>query len=184
MNTTTINFTLSRIDSILESLKKLSTDYHTNSVDSYPYDVYKEYDAKNLVCLQAINYLSNIKTLKEIHPKIGYSGHERGINISLAAASMGICLIERHLTTDRSLEGPDHAASLTPDEFSQMVDGIREIEKSMGDGVRKISQGEMINRENLGKSLVSSKNLKKGTIININNSIFCRFWCFDVFKNF
>lgn len=107
--------------------------------------------------------LNFIKTLEEIHPKIGYSGHERGINISLAAASMGICLIERHLTTDRSLEGPDHAASLTPDEFSQMVDGIREIEKSMGDGVRKISQGEMINRENLSKSLVAARDISHGT---------------------
>jgi len=77
MNTTTINFTLSRIDSILESLKKLSADYHNDSVDSYPYDVYKEYDAKNLTCLQAINYLSNIRSLKEV--EIGYVGHNLNV---------------------------------------------------------------------------------------------------------
>jgi len=77
MNTITINFTLSRIDYILESLKKLSTEYHTNSVDSYPYEVYKEYDAKNLVFLQAINYLSNIKSLKEI--ETGYTGHDLNV---------------------------------------------------------------------------------------------------------
>jgi ribosomal protein S8 len=77
MNTITINFTLSRIDYILESLKKLSTEYHTNSVESYPYEVYKEYDAKNLVFLQAINYLSNIKSLKEI--EIGYIGHDLNV---------------------------------------------------------------------------------------------------------
>ena len=109
--------------------------------------------------------LKFINRLKKIHPAIGYSGHERGINISLAAASMGICLIERHFTTDRSLEGPDHAASLTPDEFSSMVVGIREIEKSMGDAVRKVSQGEMINRENLSKSLVAARDLTHGTKI-------------------
>lgn len=77
MNTITINFTLSRIDHILESLEKLSIGYHTNSVESYPYDVYKETDAKNLACLQAINYLSNIKSLKEI--EIGYTGHDLNV---------------------------------------------------------------------------------------------------------
>ena len=77
MNTITINFTLSRIDSVTESLEKLSTDYHINSVDSYPYDVYKEYDAKNLACLHAINYLSNIQSLKEV--EIGYVGHNLNV---------------------------------------------------------------------------------------------------------
>jgi ribosomal protein S8 len=77
MNTITINFTLSRIDYILESLKKLSTDYHNDSVESYPYEVYKESDAKNLVFLQAINYLSNIKSLKEI--ETGYIGHDLNV---------------------------------------------------------------------------------------------------------
>ena len=77
MNTTTINCTLSEIDYILETLKKLSTDLHKQSVDNYPYDVYKEYDAKNLSCLQAINYFSNLKVLKEI--EIGYKGHDLNI---------------------------------------------------------------------------------------------------------
>jgi hypothetical protein len=77
MNTTTINFTLSRIDSIIESLEKISIDYHTKSMESYPYEVYKEYDAKNLVCLQTINYLSNIKAVKEI--EIGYAGHDLNV---------------------------------------------------------------------------------------------------------
>jgi len=90
--------------------------------------------------------------LRELHPLVGYSGHERGISVSLAATGLGACLIERHLTMDREMEGPDHAASLEPDEFEKMVSGIREIELALGDtSKRQMTQGEMINRENLGK---------------------------------
>lgn len=103
-----------------------------------------------------------INELKKIHKYVGYSGHERGINISLAAVSLGICVIERHFTQDRNMEGPDHAASLTKSEFKSMVNGIREIESALGGSKRKLSQGEMINRENLSKSLVASRNIKKG----------------------
>tara|TARA_B100000780_G_scaffold264088_1_gene218469 strand:+ start:18037 stop:19920 length:1884 start_codon:yes stop_codon:yes gene_type:complete len=106
-----------------------------------------------------------IHQLKKIHKYVGYSGHERGINVSLAAISLDICIVERHFTQDRNMEGPDHAASLTKSEFSMMVDGIREIESALGGSERKLSQGEMINRENLAKSLVSSRNLKKGEVL-------------------
>jgi sialic acid synthase SpsE/sugar phosphate isomerase/epimerase len=100
------------------------------------------------------------------HPLIGYSGHERGIAVSLAAAALGACVIERHFTLDRNMEGPDHAASLEHAEFKRLIEGIREIEQALGDGgERRISQGEMINRENLGKSLVASTALTKGTVI-------------------
>ena len=114
---------------------------------------------------QDIN-LNWIKYLKKIHPLVGYSGHERGTAVSLAALSLGACIIERHFTLDRNMEGPDHAASLEYDEFKTLIKGIREVEMALGSGEkRKLSQGEMINRENLGKSLVSSKNLVSGTII-------------------
>tara|TARA_Y100000768_G_scaffold388831_1_gene387653 strand:+ start:5567 stop:7450 length:1884 start_codon:yes stop_codon:yes gene_type:complete len=113
--------------------------------------------------------LKFIHALKNIHSNIGYSGHERGINITLAASAMDICLIERHFTTDRSLEGPDHAASLTPNEFKNMVESVREIERSIGNGIRTMSQGEMINRENLSKSLVASRDLDKGKILTIED---------------
>jgi N-acetylneuraminate synthase len=106
--------------------------------------------------------LNWINELKKIHANVGYSGHERGINVSLAAISLGICVIERHFTQDRNMEGPDHAASLTKQEFLMMVNGIREIESALGGFERKLSQGEMINRENLAKSLVASRNIKKG----------------------
>ncbi len=104
--------------------------------------------------------------LRQIHPLVGYSGHERGINISLAAIALDACIIERHFTLDRTMEGPDHAASLTHSEFARMVEGIREIEQALGEGKsRQLSQGEMINRENLGKSLVAAVPVAKGTVI-------------------
>jgi N-acetylneuraminate synthase len=107
-----------------------------------------------------------IKNLRDIHPLIGYSGHERGIAVTLAAVGLGAKVVERHFTFDRNMEGPDHAASLEKEEFKLLVAGIREIEEALGDGfVRKISQGEMINRENLAKSIVASQDLVKGTII-------------------
>jgi N-acetylneuraminate synthase len=107
-----------------------------------------------------------IEQLRKIHPLIGYSGHERGINVSLAAVALGAIIIERHFTLDRDMEGPDHAASLTHLEFKRLVEGIREIESALGDGSsRLVSQGEMINRENLGKSLVASADLTTGTVL-------------------
>ncbi|MDC0576775.1 N-acetylneuraminate synthase family protein [Gammaproteobacteria bacterium] len=110
--------------------------------------------------------LNWINKLKDIHPLVGYSGHERGIAVTLAAVGLGAKVVERHFTFDRSMEGPDHAASLEAGEFKALVAGIREIEEALGDGVeRAISQGEMINRENLSKSLVASIDLVKGTII-------------------
>jgi sialic acid synthase SpsE len=110
--------------------------------------------------------LNWIKKLQEIHPLVGYSGHERGIAVTLAAVGLGAKVVERHFTFDRSMEGPDHAASLEPGEFKALVSGIREIEEGLGDGaVRTVSQGEMINRENLAKSLVAAVDLKEGTVI-------------------
>ena len=107
-----------------------------------------------------------MEKLQNIHSLIGYSGHERGISVSIAAVALGAKIIERHFTFDRNMEGPDHAASLQPEEFKMLVDGIREVEQALGDGLtRKVSQGEMINRENLAKSLVASTDLVKGTII-------------------
>ena len=110
--------------------------------------------------------LNWIKKLKDIHPLIGYSGHERGIAVTLAAVGLGAKVVERHFTFDRGMEGPDHAASLEAQEFKVLVTGIREVEEALGDGLeRTISQGEMINRENLAKSLVASVDLVKGTVI-------------------
>jgi sialic acid synthase SpsE/sugar phosphate isomerase/epimerase len=112
----------------------------------------------------AIN-LNYIRRLKEIHPLIGYSGHERGTAVSLGAVALGAKVIERHFTLDRNMEGPDHAASLETADFAAMIAGIRQLDQALGDGKKVVSQGEMINRENLAKSLISSRPLKKGHIL-------------------
>lgn len=114
--------------------------------------------------------LSYINRLQQISGcLVGYSGHERGISIPIAVTALGARVIEKHFTIDKSMEGNDHKVSLLPDEFKEMVSRIREVEESMGQaGERTITQGEMINRETLAKSLIINRNLKKGEIITRN----------------
>ena len=112
-----------------------------------------------------LNYISHLKELTTF--PVGYSGHERGIEVPMAAVALGVKVIEKHLTVDRTMEGTDHKVSLLPQEFSNMVNGIRKIEESMGDSSqRAISQGEMMNREVLAKSIVAAKKLIAGTLIS------------------
>jgi len=97
---------------------------------------------------------------------VGYSGHERGYSVAVAAAALGAKIIEKHFTVDKSLEGNDHKVSLLPTEFASMVSQIREVEAALGqDKARLLTQGELINRENLAKSLIINRPLKKGKII-------------------
>ncbi|RJX30683.1 MAG: acetylneuraminic acid synthetase [Oxalobacter sp.] len=111
-------------------------------------------------------HLRWMERLRTIHPFVGYSGHERGIAVTHAAVALGACVVERHFTQNRNMEGPDHAASLEFSEFKRLIEGIREIEEALGDDTeRSVSQGEMINRENLGKSLVAATVLSKGTVL-------------------
>ena len=97
---------------------------------------------------------------------VGYSGHERGIHVPVAAVARGARIVEKHLTVDRSLEGNDHKVSLLPDELAQMVQQIREVEESLGTSAeRVVSTGEAMNRINLAKSLVAARPLAAGTVI-------------------
>lgn len=112
--------------------------------------------------------LGYLRRLRELHGLIGYSGHERGIAITLGAVALGAKLVERHITLDRGMEGPDHLASLEPEEFRQLVEGIRQLELALlwqGPG-RHASQGELLNRENLGKSVIASRDIAQGTVLD------------------
>lgn len=111
-----------------------------------------------------LNYLKRLSDLSKT--VVGYSGHEHGYHVAVAAVALGAKVIEKHFTIDRSLEGNDHKVSLLPDEFAQMILAIRQVEQSMGTAAtRAISQGEMMNREVLSKSLVINRNLNVGDIL-------------------
>lgn len=104
-----------------------------------------------------------MEQLRKFNVPVGYSGHERGIAVSTVAAALGASIIERHITLDRTMDGPDHAASLEPHGFKKMVRDIRQVTVALGTGEEKFfSRGEILNREVLGKSLVASQKILPG----------------------
>lgn len=112
--------------------------------------------------------LRMIPTLKARYPQtvIGYSGHEKsGHVVSLAAAVLGATVIERHFTLDRTMRGPDHAASLEPHGFAFVVENVRKVEAAMGTGVKTVLESEMVARARLGKSVVARCEIPAGTVI-------------------
>lgn len=96
---------------------------------------------------------------------VGYSGHERGIAVTSAAVAMGACIVERHFTISRDMEGPDHSASLEPPGLQKQIRDIRNIEDSQGVSRRYLTRGEFNNRVALGKSLVATTDIEKGDTI-------------------
>ncbi len=109
--------------------------------------------------------LKMINWLKQFDRPVGYSGHEMGIIIPLVASSMGASIIEKHITMDKTLDGPDHKISLEPYEFKRLVRDIRIGDQAMGQEQRFLLRGEVMNRELFGKSLAASKDIPNGTII-------------------
>ena len=117
--------------------------------------------------LNDVNLNAMLTIRDKFDVQIGYSDHTMGIEIPIAAVALGAKIIEKHITLDRSMEGNDHKVSLLPNEFKLMVQGIRELEKALGsDSARVISQGEMLNRIALSKSIVAKHD------IEINETIF------------
>lgn len=114
--------------------------------------------------------LNAMNTIKEkLDVEVGYSDHTLGIEVPIGAVSMGAKVIEKHFTLDKNMEGPDHKASLEPNELKQMVESIRNIEKAMGDGIKKPSKSEMKNMDVVRKSIVAIKKIKKGEIFTKEN---------------
>ena len=103
-------------------------------------------------------------TIQNSFPEIsvGYSDHTLGIEVPIAAAALGAIVIEKHFTLDRTMKGPDHKASLEPEELQRMVKAIRNIEQAMGSGIKKPSLSELKNKTIVRKSIVASKNITKG----------------------
>lgn len=107
---------------------------------------------------------------KEFDVEVGYSDHTKGIEVPIAAVALGATVIEKHFTLDRTLPGPDHKASLEPDELKAMVSAIRNIEKAVaGDGIKHVSESERKNIAIARKSIVAATNIKKGEILTEEN---------------
>lgn len=115
----------------------------------------------------------NLRAMQSIQKKlnvaVGYSDHTLGIEIPIAAVALGATIIEKHFTTDRSLPGPDHKASLEPGELMAMIDGIRNIEKALGDGVKRLMPSEFTNLPIARKSIVASLPIKTGDLYTEHN---------------
>lgn len=115
----------------------------------------------------------NLKAMKSLKKAfrlpVGYSDHTPGIAIPLAAVGMGAKVIEKHFTLDKNMEGPDHKASLEPCELKAMVQGIREIELALGDGIKQTSASEAKNKPIARKSIVANCAIKKGEILSESN---------------
>ena len=96
---------------------------------------------------------------------VGYSDHTLGADVPLAAVALGACVVEKHLTLDRSLPGPDHAASMEPDELAELVRSVRAVESALGDGVKRPSPSEEANRPVVRRSLAAARDLAAGTTL-------------------
>jgi len=119
--------------------------------------------------IETIN-LKAMNTIKDAFKIIGgYSDHTVGITIPIAAAALGANIIEKHFTLDKTMEGPDHKASLNPEELKTMVISIREIETAMGNGIKMFSSSEIDTMAVARKSIVASKNIRQGEIITLKD---------------
>lgn len=114
--------------------------------------------------------LKAMQTMQEtFHLEVGYSDHTKGIEVPIAAVALGATIIEKHFTLDRNMEGPDHRASLEPNELAAMVSAIRNIEKSLGTGLKEPSTSEKKNIAVARKSIVAKTKIKAGDIFTEKN---------------
>jgi len=118
-----------------------------------------------------VNLLAMPALARAFGVRVGYSDHTEGIEVAIAAVALGACVIEKHFTLDRSLPGPDHRASIEPDELARMVSSIRNIELALGDGVKRPSASEEKNRLVARKSLVAARAIAKGELFSEENLV-------------
>lgn len=153
--------TLGEIEAALEVLEKAGTPrkkiivLHCNT--EYP------------TPMQDVNLRAMLNIRDAFDVAIGYSDHTLGIEVPIAAVALGATVIEKHLTLDRNLPGPDHKASLEPEEFAAMVSAIRNIEHAMGDGIKRPSLSEEKNKPIARKSLVAAKPIFAGEHFTVEN---------------
>jgi len=119
--------------------------------------------------MEDVNLNAMLTIQKEFGVDIGYSDHTLGIEVDIAAVAMGASCIEKHFTLDKTMDGPDHKASLEPEELKAMVSAIRNIEKALGSSEKKPSPSETVNIDVVRKSIVASQSIKKGDRLSSKN---------------
>lgn len=145
------------INEVWDKLSKKSQLTLLHCVSNYP------------AVIEDVN-LSAMKTMAiAFGLSVGYSDHTLGIEIPIAAVALGARVIEKHFTLDKSMEGPDHKASLEPDELKAMVKAIRNIEKAIGNGIKKPSKNEEETRNIARRSLVTVRDIKAGETVILND---------------
>lgn len=109
--------------------------------------------------------LNVIKTLKQFHVPVGFSDHTMEISVPIAAVALGACIIEKHFTIDRKLEGPDHSYALDPKELKDMVEGIKTVENALGSEIKQVAESERKGLVSARRSIHASMDISKGTTI-------------------
>lgn len=147
--------TIGEIDAALKVIRNQGVNdvLLLHCVTSYPARI----EDVNLRVMETLRRMFNIP--------VGFSDHTLGITVSIAAATLGAALIEKHFTLDRSLPGPDHRASLEPDELKDMVKSIRSVEKALGDGKKRLTEEEERIKKVARRSIIAKIKIPKGTII-------------------
>lgn len=158
--------TLKEIDNAVGVLVKSGTSKNNITVLHCNTDYPTKFSDVNLNAMQAIS--------KRLKVKIGYSDHTLGIEVPIAAVALGAVVIEKHFTLDRSLPGPDQAASLEPNELKQMVTSIRNIEKALGSSIKAPSESEKKNIIVARKSIHLAKEITKGKRITLSDLVMKR----------
>jgi len=155
---------MSRLDEIKDAINVLAESGH-NKDELTILHCTTEYPAP----IEEVNLNSMLTILNTFGTDIGYSDHTKGIEVAIAAVALGANVIEKHITLDNKMSGPDHQASLEPDLFKEMVKCIRNIEIALGDGIKKPAKSEIKNLGIVRKSLVAKKYIKKGEVFTEDN---------------
>lgn len=152
---------LGEIEAAIEVLEKAGSSRNRITVLHCTTEYPAPFDEVNLRAMQTIANAFDVA--------VGYSDHTAGTSIPIAAIALGATVIEKHLTLDTSMEGPDHRSSLEPDQFKEMINSIRAIEQALGDGIKRPTASEMTNLPIVRKSLVAARSIKAGESFTIDN---------------
>ena len=155
--------TLEDIQAALNVLKEVGVDKSNITVLHCSTEYPTPYENVNLSAMNTIKNTFDVE--------IGYSDHTLGIEVPIAAVAMGAAVIEKHFTLDKTMEGPDHKASLEPDELKQMITSIRNIERSFGNGEKTPSNTELHNLQVARKSIHANCNIQEGELFSNGNLI-------------